>query len=184
MPLNLEMAATTEMVEIALLHLPHAACLVPEKREEKTTEGGLDIVGGYQLIQKAVLTLLNKGIRVSVFIEPEFAQLDAAKALGTPVVELHTGTYCNLMGDHKRKALKKIKKAAAYAAELELECHAGHGLGFNTVVPIAEILEIIELNIGHFLIGEAIFNGLGNTVKRMRSLIDTARANASKDIPA
>jgi len=182
LPLNLEMAATAEMLEIALQHVPHAACIVPEKREERTTEGGLDAVTGYDLLQPCVHTLLSHGIRVSLFIEPEFEQLDAAKSLGAPVVELHTGSYCYMIGDDQRRAFDKITNAAAYAAELELECHAGHGLGFDTVVPIARISEIIELNIGHFLIGEAIYNGLGNTVKRMRSLIDTARTNASVEI--
>ena len=182
LPLNLEMAATTEMLKIAAQHVPHAACIVPEKREERTTEGGLDVVGGYDHLQKCVHSLLSHGIRVSLFIEPEFEQLDAAKALGAPVVELHTGSYCYMIGEDKRRALEKIRNGAAYAAELGLECHAGHGLGFDTVVPIAKISEIIELNIGHFLIGEAIYNGLDSTIKHMRSLMDTARTSASTEI--
>ena len=184
LPLNLEIAATEEMLNVALRHIPHAVCIVPEKREERTTEGGLDVVTGFTHLAEFVRKLSSKGTRVSVFIEPETEQIDAAKALGAPVVELHTGAYCHMKDENRRRELEQIRNAAGYAAEIGLECHAGHGLGFNTVVPIAEILEIIELNIGHFLIGEAIFNGLGNTVKRMRSLIDTARANASKDIPA
>jgi pyridoxine 5-phosphate synthase len=178
LPLNLEMAATDEMLEIAVRHCPHAACIVPEKRQEITTEGGLDAAGGVDHLEPFVAELGAAGIRVSLFIDPETAQLDAAKALGAPVVELHTGTYCETEGTARERELARIQDAAAHAAEIGLECHAGHGLGFETVGPIAEILSIVELNIGHFLIGEAIFGGLDGTVKRMRALMDRARADA------
>jgi pyridoxine 5-phosphate synthase len=177
LPLNFEMAATQEMVKIALRHKPHAACIVPEKREELTTEGGLDAVRGHDSLQPFVSNLLDAGIRVSLFIDPDKAQLDAAVSLGVPVVELHTGTYCEVEEDAARGVeLERVKEAAAHAEAAGLECHAGHGLSFDTVVQIAKILSIVELNIGHFLIGEAIFGGLDNTIKRMRSLMDQARA--------
>ncbi len=178
LPLNLEMAATDEMLEIALHHAPHAACVVPEKREERTTEGGLDAAGNQTHLAPYVSALVDKGIRVSLFIEADLRQLDAAKALGAPVVELHTGAYCELTGADREKELNRIREAAAYAQSIGLECHAGHGLGFETVGPIAEIPELMELNIGHFLIGEAIFGGLDSTIKRMRALMDNARAQA------
>jgi len=184
LPLNLEMAATDEMLGIALHHVPHAACIVPEKREERTTEGGLDAAGGHNHLARYVDELTAKGIRVSLFIEPDLRQLDAARSLGAPVVELHTGAYCYAEGEEQEKELTRIKTAATHAATLGLECHAGHGLGFDTVGPVAEIEEIIELNIGHFLIGEAIFGGLDSTIKRMRALMDTARANVSGEMSA
>ena len=180
LPLNLEMAATDELREIALRHRPHAACIVPEKREELTTEGGLDAVHGHSHIGPVVRDLSAAGIRVSLFIDPEKEQLDAAVSLGAPVVELHTGTYCEVEDPAAREAeLERIEIAAAYGEAIGLECHAGHGLSFDTVKPIAAMPTIAELNIGHFLIGEAIFGGLGDAVKRMRGLIDKARATRS-----
>lgn len=186
LPLNLEMAATDEMLEMALQHVPHAACLVPEKREERTTEGGLDAAGNFDRLVPFADQLGSAGIRLSLFIEPDPIQLDAAKALGAPVVELHTGTYCNTeIGSVERdRTLAVIVESVAYAEQLGLECHAGHGLGFDTVAPIAAIPSIVELNIGHFLIGEAIFGGLESTIIRMRALMDNARADAVSDFSA
>ena len=175
-PLNLEMAATEEMLEIALRYKPHAACIVPEKREEQTTEGGLDAIGGHNHLLPYVRQLSRAGIRVSLFIEPERAQLDAAVALGAPVVELHTGTYAELDEDAKSTELARIAAAAAHAEAIGLECHAGHGLTYDNLAPVASITNVVELNIGHFLIGEAVFSGLDNAVRRMRSLMDKARA--------
>ena len=184
LPLNLEMAATEEMLEIALHHIPHAACLVPEKRDERTTEGGLDAINGRNRLAPYVAALAAKNIRVSLFVEPDQAQLDAAKSLGVSVVELHTGAYCHAQGRARARELSRVQHAAVHASAIGLECHAGHGLGFETVGPIAGIIEIAELNIGHFLIGEAIFGGLDSTVKRMRALMDTARANVSGEMTA
>jgi pyridoxine 5-phosphate synthase len=178
-PLNFEMAATDEMLKIALQHKPHAACLVPEKRTEVTTEGGLDVAGGHNHLRHYVARLGDAGIRVSLFIDPEPRQLDAAKAIGAPVVELHTGSYCEAEGAAAQDELARIQRAAAHAAMLGLECHAGHGLGFDTVAPIAAIPTIMELNIGHFLIGEAIFTGLDPAIRRMRALMDEARGAAA-----
>jgi pyridoxine 5-phosphate synthase len=166
------------MLKIALKHQPHAACIVPEKREEVTTEGGLDALGGFTHLQPFVERLGGAGIRVSLFVDPERRQLDAARALGAPVIEIHTGAYCDAEGQARADELGRIRDAAAHAESIGLECHAGHGLGFDTVGPIAEILTITELNIGHFLIGEAIFGGLVSTITRMRSLMDKARAEA------
>jgi pyridoxine 5-phosphate synthase len=180
LPLNLEMAATGEMLAIALRHLPHAACIVPEKREERTTEGGIDAAGQHNRLSPFVRQLGEARIRVSLFVEPDTTQLDAAKSLGAPVVELHTGAYCEAAahGDGKARdrLLEKLREAAAYGAKLGLEVHAGHGLGYDTVKPVAAISEIRELNIGHFLIGEAIFIGLEASIRRMRALMDEARA--------
>ncbi len=176
LPLNLEMAATPEMVEIALRHKPHAACIVPERREERTTEGGLDAAGQLEHLRPMVGALVEAGIRVSLFIEADPRQLEAARALGAPVVELHTGAYCDHAGPRRDKELARIQAAAVAAAALGLECHAGHGLAFDTVTPIAAIAGIAELNIGHFLIGEAIFTGLDAAIRRMRQLMDQARA--------
>ena len=177
LPLNFEMAATDEMRGIALRHKPHAACIVPEKREEVTTEGGLDAVKGYNYLVPYVRELVDAGIRVSLFVDPENDQLDAAVSLGAPVVELHTGTYCEVEEGAAREAeLYRIQEAAAHAAAVGLECHAGHGLAFDTVTPIAAIPTIVELNIGHFLIGEAVFAGLEHAIKQMRALMDRARA--------
>ncbi|MEO8669554.1 MAG: pyridoxine 5'-phosphate synthase [Bauldia sp.] len=187
LPLNLEMAATDEMLSIALRHRPHAACLVPEKREERTTEGGLDAAGGHNHLAPIVRALGAAGIRVSLFIEPERRQLDAASALAAPVVELHTGTYCEafLSGPHAfARELARLAEAARYGRSLGLEIHAGHGLSFDTVKPVARIPEIVELNIGHFLIGEAIFIGLAESVGTMRRLMSEARAEAAMVLPA
>jgi len=184
LPLNFEMAATAEMLEIALKHRPHAACLVPEKRTEVTTEGGLDVVGGYAHLEPYVKTLSDAGMRVSLFIDPEPAQLDAAKRLGAPVVELHTGSYCEAEGPRFEIELARLQRAAAHAEAIGLECHAGHGLSFETVAPVAAIQTIVELNIGHFLVGEAIFGGLDQAIRRMRSLMDRARAEASGEMTA
>jgi pyridoxine 5-phosphate synthase len=183
LPLNLEMAATPEMLEIALRHRPHAACLVPEKRTEVTTEGGLDVVAGAAQIGPFIARLKAGGVRVSLFIDPDLSQLDMAKRLGAPVVELHTGAYCEAAQDtanavQRALELERIVKAARHAETLGLECHAGHGLGFDTVGPIAAIPTIVELNIGHFLIGEAIFSGLDSAIKRMRALMKEARSTA------
>lgn len=177
-PLNLEMAATDEMLDIALRHKPHAACIVPEKRRERTTEGGLDAAGERKKLAPYVEALGGAGIRVSLFIEPERVQLEAAVDLGVPVVELHTGAYCNAEDAERDREFQRIKDAAETAEELGLECHAGHGLTFDSVGPVAAILTIKELNIGHFLIGEAIFGGLDSAIKRMRALMDKARAEA------
>ena len=175
LPLNLEMAATEEMLDIALKHKPHAVCLVPEKREERTTEGGLEAAGAKSHLAPFIGKLTDQGIRVSLFIEPSEAQLSAAKELGAPVVELHTGSYCDAAGDNRENELARIRNAAAFAEEIGLECHAGHGLNFETVQPIAAISTIVELNIGHFLIGEAIFVGLEESIGRMRQLMNEAR---------
>ena len=174
-PLNLEMAATEEMLAVALRHRPHAVCLVPERREERTTEGGLDVVGGHNHLAPYVAKLLDRGIRVSLFIAPDPAQLDGAKRLGAPVVELHTGSYCHAEGVERLHELERLKAAAAQAHALGLECHAGHGLDYETVGPVAAIPEMAELNIGHFLIGEAIFVGLEASIAGMRAAMDAAR---------
>ena len=180
LPLNLEMAATAEMLEIALRHRPHAVCLVPEKRREVTTEGGLDVVAGTAALKPFIQRLGDAGIRVSLFVDPAPRQLDCARELGAPVVELHTGAYCEVAQNAQSKTrqereLDRIVAAASHADSLGLECHAGHGLGFETVGPIAAIPTIVELNIGHFLIGEAIFSGLGEAIRRMRALMNEAR---------
>ena len=177
-PLNLEMAATDAMLAIALKHKPHAACLVPERRAELTTEGGLDVAAAAARLAPFVGRLSQTGIRVSLFIDPEQKQLDAAKAIGAPVVELHTGAYCDAHGSQRALELKRIIDAAASAEALGLECHAGHGLGFETVSAVAAIPTIAELNIGHFLIGEAIFGGLDSAIRRMRVLMEQGRAKA------
>ena len=179
-PLNLEMAATDEMVEIALAARPHAACIVPEKRQEQTTEGGLDAVGGHNHLVPLASAMEARGIRVSLFIEPEAEQLDAAKSIGAPVVELHAGAYCEAEGAARDQELARIQVAAQHAERIGLECHAGHGLSFDTVAPIAAIPSLVELNIGHFLIGEAVFGGLEKAVRRMRALMDRARADTQE----
>lgn len=175
LPLNLEMAATEEMVEIAVKSLPHAACLVPERRAERTTEGGLDMRGNWNSVKSAVDRLKDAGIRVSLFIEPKQDAIEAAREIGAPVIELHTGAYCNAVGEARTKQLMLIEEGAALADTLDLECHAGHGLDFETVGDIAAIATITELNIGHFLVGEAIFLGLENAIREMRRLMDEAR---------
>jgi len=182
-PLNLEMAATTEMLAIALRHIPNACCLVPERREERTTEGGLDVVGQLPLLKPVVAELKSAGIRVSLFIEPAPAAIEASAILGADIVELHTGSYCDFAaaGDGKSLAseIARIDLAAELAAAAGLEVHAGHGLTFNTVASLARMPQIVELNIGHFLVGEAIFGGLHAAVRRMRSLMDEARLTIS-----
>ena len=175
LPLNLEMAATEEMLEIALAHRPHAACIVPEKREEVTTEGGLDAAGLHNRLQPIVTRLADAGIRVSLFIGPDERQVEAALRLGAPVVEFHTGDYAHAEGDEVAVELKKIADMAALAAKNGIEPHAGHGLTYDNVQPIAAIPQLAELNIGHYLIGEAIFVGLEPAVVRMRELMDAAR---------
>ncbi len=174
-PLNLEMAATDEMLAIALRHKPHAACIVPEKREEVTTEGGLDAAGQFARLEPLVGQLREAGIRVSLFIEPDARQIDAAIRLGAPVVELHTGRYAELDGEARTEELRRLSDAAALAAKNGIEVHAGHGLTFDNVGPIAAIPQVRELNIGHFLIGEALFVGLDDAVRRMRDAMDVAR---------
>ena len=179
LPLNLEMAATREMLAIALRHKPHAACIVPEKREERTTEGGLDAAGMHNTLAPIAEELRAAGIRVSLFIEADQRQLDAALRLGAPVVEFHTGEYAHafLDGDRERvqRELRRITDMAALAAKNGIEPHAGHGLTFENVQPIAAIPQIAELNIGHYLIGEAVFVGLENAIRRMRELMDDVR---------
>lgn len=178
LPLNLEMAATEEMLEIALRHAPHAACFVPEKRQERTTEGGLEVANAQERLEPFVRQLADAGIRVSLFIEPDVNQINAAVELGAEVVELHTGAYSEANGITQEKMLQRIASAAEHAEKVGIECHAGHGLSFQTVAAVAAIPTIKELNIGHFLIGEAIFAGLESSIKRMRILMDQARANA------
>lgn len=179
LPLNLEMAATEEMLAIALRHKPHAACIVPEKREERTTEGGLDAAGLHNQLVPIVDQLREAGIRVSLFIEADERQLDTALRLGAPVVEFHTGEYAHawIDGDQERvsRELRRITDMAALAAKNGIEPHAGHGLTFDNVQPIAAIPQLAELNIGHYLIGEAIFSGLEPAIRRMRELMDEAR---------
>jgi len=178
-PLNLEMAATSEMLEIALRHKPHAVCLVPEKREERTTEGGLDVAGGHNHLAPMVRALSSAGIRVSMFIEATTQQLEASRSVGAQVVELHTGAYCDAHADGhlelRDEILAKLRAGAKAGAKLGLEVHAGHGLTFDTVEPLAAIPELMELNIGHFLVGEAIFIGLERSIAEMRLRMDRAR---------
>jgi pyridoxine 5-phosphate synthase len=175
LPVNLEMAATDEMLEIALRHKPHAACIVPERREERTTEGGLDAAGQHNHLAPMVTRLSDAGIRVSLFIEPDARQIDAAIRLRAPVVEFHTGKYAHSEGAEREAELRRITDAVALAAKNGIESHAGHGLTFENVQPIAAIPQIAELNIGHYLIGEAIFIGLEESVRKMRMLMDLAR---------
>lgn len=178
-PLNLEMAATAEMAAIALRHRPHACCIVPERRQELTTEGGLDVAGQHNRLTPFVSELKDAGVRVSLFIAPEPEQISAAASVGAQVVELHTGAYCDaaLDGDASAYAfeLERLREGARLASLAGLEVHAGHGLTFDTVGAIAEMPEIMELNIGHFLVGEAIFCGLHAAIQRMRTLMDRAR---------
>jgi pyridoxine 5-phosphate synthase len=182
-PLNLEMAATDEMLAIALRHLPNACCLVPERREERTTEGGLDVAGGREQLAGVVSRLKEAGIRVSLFVEADDRQIESAAAIGADIVELHTGSYCERALDEDAKGLaqemERLRNAARLAAEAGLEVHAGHGLTYNTVAPVARIPQVVELNIGHFLVGEAIFGGLHSAVRRMRALMDEARASVT-----
>jgi pyridoxine 5-phosphate synthase len=187
-PLNLEMAATDEMLAIALRHVPHACCLVPEKREERTTEGGLDVARGDNQLRHCVDALAGAGVRVSLFIEPDPKAIEASARLGAHVVELHTGAYCEraLADDAAGTAreLARIVSAARLASSAGLEVHAGHGLTFNTVGGVARIPEIVELNIGHFLVGEAIFAGLAPAIARMRAVMDEARQSLTRTAQA
>lgn len=180
LPLNLEMAATEEMLAIALRHKPHAVCIVPEKREERTTEGGLDAASQHNHLAPIIARLNDAEIRVSLFIEPDVRQLEAAMRLSAPVVEFHTGAYAHHWLDKDSDAvaaeLKRVTDCAALAAKNGIEPHAGHGLTFDNVQPIAAIPQLAELNIGHYLIGEAVFGGLEPAVRRMRALMDEARA--------
>lgn len=174
-PLNLEMAATEEMLGIALRHRPHAVCIVPEKREERTTEGGIDAAGLHDRLAPMIAELGAAGSRVSLFIEPDARQIEAALRLRAPVVELHTGRYCELDGPARAEELRRLADAAALAAKNGIEVHAGHGLTVENVAPVAAIPQVVELNIGHSLIGEAIFVGLAASVRAMRDAMDMAR---------
>jgi len=175
LPLNFEMAATDEMVEIALRHRPHAVCIVPERREERTTEGGLDAAGQHNRLAPVIARLTDAGIRVSLFIAPDPRQIEAAIRLRAPIIELHTGEYANASDETRAFELQRIADMAALAVRNGIEPHAGHGLTYDNVQPIAAIPQLAELNIGHYLIGEAIFTGLADAVLRMRNLMDEAR---------
>ena len=183
LPLNFEMAATVEMQAIALNHRPHAVCVVPEKREERTTEGGLDVAGQEAYLADFIAPLREAGCRVSMFIGHEPAQIEASARIGAAVVELHTGAYCDLDTEgriaERDAELAALQKGAAFAASLGLEVHAGHGLTFDTVGPIAAIPQVMELNIGHFLIAESVFIGLDGAIREMRRRMDAARAGSS-----
>ena len=178
-PLNFEMAATSEMQAIALRHKPHAVCLVPEKREERTTEGGLDVAADLDRLSDFIAPLAEAGSRVSLFVAADERQLQASAQAGAAVVELHTGAYCDFhaAGNHlaAEEELLLIARSVRFAAELGLEVHAGHGLSYETVSPIAALPEVAELNIGHFLIGESVFFGLGPAIAEMRRLMQNAR---------
>ena len=182
-PLNFEMAATDEMVRIALETKPHAVCLVPEKREERTTEGGLDPIGQHNHLAPVVRTLKHAGIRVSLFIGAAPAQIETAAALGAPVIEIHAGAWCDALSEGRVAEAKSewqlIRDGAELAASLGLEVHAGHGLDYGTAETIASLPQVVELNIGHFLIGESVFEGLAETVKFMRAAMDRGRKKAS-----
>jgi pyridoxine 5-phosphate synthase len=182
-PLNFEMAATDEMISIARRIRPHAACLVPEKRTEQTTEGGLDLVGGHNHLLPAVRALADEGMRVSLFVEPEIEAMQAARALGAPVVELHTGAYAEAIladaADRIEHELERLRRAAAHGAAIGLEIHAGHGLTVDNVGPVAAIPELAELNIGHAVVGDAIFMGLDHAVRQMRAAMDAGREGAA-----
>ncbi|QBR71052.1 pyridoxine 5'-phosphate synthase [Beijerinckiaceae bacterium] len=182
-PLNFEMAATDDMVAVALDTRPHACCLVPEKRSERTTEGGLDVIGGHDHLKIVTAELLKAGIRVSLFIEPSLEAVKASRSIGAPVIEFHTGAWCDALthaeNQRAQNELARIKTAAALANGLGLECHAGHGLDFATAKIVAGLPEIVELNIGHFLIGEAVFIGLDAAIKKMRMAMDEGRRTAS-----
>ncbi len=188
LPLNFEMAATAEMQAIALRHRPHAVCIVPEKREERTTEGGLEIAREENRIAGFIAPLRDAGCRVSIFVAAEKRQIEAAARISAQIVELHTGGYCeaHLAGKATRRdeELGKLRDMAAFAASVGLEVHAGHGLTFDTVRQVAEIPEVVELNIGHFLVGEAIFSGLDSAICRMRELMQDARSGSPDEVPA
>jgi pyridoxine 5-phosphate synthase len=182
-PLNFEMAATEEMAAIAVKTLPHAVCLVPERREELTTEGGLDVAGQHNALVPVVARLLDAGIRVSLFIAPDPRQIEAATRVRAPVIEIHTGAWCDAIADGQAAVAdaewERIRAGARLARDLGLEVHAGHGLDYASAEAIATLPEIVELNIGHFLIGEAVFTGLPDTVRAMRSAMDRGRARAA-----
>jgi pyridoxine 5-phosphate synthase len=182
-PLNLEMAATPEMIDIAVRTQPHAACLVPERRAERTTEGGLDAAGGRVELAPRIAALCAAGIRVSLFIAPDAAQIEAAAAMGAPVIEIHTGAWCHALADGEGAAIeaewRRISEGARLARSLGLEVHAGHGLDYDSAETIATLPEIVELNIGHFLIGEAVFTGLSAAIRAMRAAMDRGRAAIS-----
>ncbi len=182
LPLNFEMAATAEMLQLCTQVQPHACCIVPENRNERTTEGGLDVAGGHNFIAPFVRELNDAGVRVSLFVDPEREQIEAAKSAGAPVIEIHTGAYYEATAATEpsriKTELEKIRAGAALANEIGLEVHAGHGLTFHNVQPVAAIAEIVELNIGHFLVGEAVFMGLAEAVKEMKRLMQDARTGA------
>jgi pyridoxine 5-phosphate synthase len=191
LPLNLEMAATEEMQAIALRHRPHAVCVVPERREERTTEGGLEVARDENRLARFIAPLREAGSRVSIFIAADERQIEAAARIGAPVVELHTGAYCDAhnegrFGDRGAE-LERLRRAAAFARSLGLEVHAGHGLAYDTTPPVAAFPEVVELNIGHFLVGEAIFAGFDAAIRRMRGVMEAARreafAGAHRDAP-
>ncbi len=179
LPLNFEMAATAEMQQIALRHRPHAVCIVPEKREERTTEGGLEVAREENRLAHFIAPLREAGCRVSIFIAADPRQIEAAHRIGAQVIELHTGAYCDAHADghfeERDRELAALREMATFAHSLGLEVHAGHGLSYDTVAPVAAMPEVMELNIGHFLIGEAIFRGLGPAIVEMRRLMDEAR---------
>ncbi len=179
-PLNFEMAATKEMQKIALRHKPHAVCIVPEKREERTTEGGLEVAREENSLAHYIAPLRDAGCRVSIFIAADQRQIEAAHRIGAQVIELHTGAYCDAYAegrfDERDDELKKLTDMAAFADSLGLEVHAGHGLTYDCVGPVAALPQVVELNIGHFLIGEAIFRGLTPAITEMRRIMDAARA--------
>nr|WP_309503151.1 pyridoxine 5'-phosphate synthase [uncultured Roseovarius sp.] len=183
-PLNFEMAATDEMMQIALRHKPHAVCIVPEKREERTTEGGLEVAREENRLANYIAPLREAGCRVSIFIGADSKQIEAAARIGAEVIELHTGAYCDAHAEGRLVArdteLQALREMSAYAHSLGLEVHAGHGLTYDTVAPVAAFPEVRELNIGHFLIGEAIFRGLKPAIAEMRALMDAARGDALK----
>ncbi|MEM7520682.1 MAG: pyridoxine 5'-phosphate synthase [Pseudomonadota bacterium] len=183
-PLNFEMAATKEMQEIALRHKPHAVCIVPEKREERTTEGGLEVAREENRLAHFIAPLREAGSRVSIFIAADKRQIEAANRIGAEVIELHTGAYCDAFSEGRfedaDKELAQMREMSAFAHSLGLEVHAGHGLSYDTVTPVAMFHEVRELNIGHFLIGEAVFLGLGPAITEMRRLMDEARADLAQ----
>ena len=182
LPLNFEMAATAEMQAIALRHRPHAVCIVPERREERTTEGGLEVAADQNRLADFLQPLAEAGCRVSIFIAADERQIEAAARIGAPVIELHTGAYCDAHNEGRLAdrdvELARLGRCAGFAHGLGLEVHAGHGLAFETVAPVAAFPEVMELNIGHFLVGEAIFTGFDAAIRRMRDLMDAARAAA------
>ncbi|SNS87864.1 pyridoxine 5'-phosphate synthase [Tropicimonas sediminicola] len=182
-PLNFEMAATEEMQRIALRHRPHAVCIVPEKREERTTEGGLEVAKDENRLAHFIAPLRDAGCRVSIFIAADRRQIEAAHRIGAAVIELHTGAYCDAHSegrfDERDAELERLREMAAFGHSLGLEVHAGHGLTYDTVKPVAAFPEVVELNIGHFLVGEAIFVGLDASIREMRRLMDEARSPAS-----